>query len=84
MRDLFRALESWEQKHARNLDLDWTDGRLGLIRRKALDNFLPLAGQAFLSGPAEAVTIYAQAYREALRELGFKDLLDPARETDDA
>ena len=66
LREVFRAIEAWEQGRARSLDLDWTDSRLGLIRQAALERFLPDFHRAALSGPERAVEIYAQAYGRAL------------------
>ncbi len=69
MRALFQAIETWERKQASSLGLDWTDRRAGLVRRAALEKFLPDFGRALFSGPVEAVKLYAQAYGRAVEEL---------------
>ncbi len=84
MREIFRALETWEQESARNTGLHWTDPRLGLIRRKVLAGFLPELNRALFSGPAEAVEIYARVYRDTLRELEIGNPAAPLGRDEDA
>ena len=69
LREVFQAIEAWEQDRARSLGLDWTDGRVGLVRQAALERFLPDFHRAALSGPEGAVEIYARAYDRALAEI---------------
>lgn len=72
MRLIFQAIEAWERSAAQNLGLPWTDPKLGLVRQRALEIFLPLFRQAFLSGPEAAAEFYARAYGEALAEAGLE------------
>ena len=72
MRLIFQAIEAWETAAAQGLDLPWTDRKLGLVRQKALEMFLPLFRQAYLAGPEEAVAFYARAYGKALVEVGLE------------
>lgn len=84
MRVIFRAIETWEEKSVRTTGLHWTDGRIGLIRQKTLEKFLPELNRALFSKPAEAVEMYARVYRDTLRELEIGDPAASAQEKKDA